>query len=195
MSICKKEEIPVDIALYIASLHANKPITTNTFQSAIARGFVKAEGYDINGNLINPSLTQEGIDVVGSLFLDKKLQPEEKEERDRFEKLAEKLRELYPEGRKAGTSHMWKGSTAIIAKKLRTLVKKYDIQFTDEQAVEATKAYIESFNGDYQYMQVLMYFISKKDLKTGEENSQLLSYLENLGQSDAENNSWKDNVR
>ena len=113
---------------------------------------------------------------------------------DRYEILAAKLIELYPKGKKEGTSYMWRDSKSIIAKRLRALVKRYNVSFTDEQAINATKRYVESFNGNYKYMQLLKYFISKKTAIDGsiEETSQLLSYIENEGQEDA-NNDWTTN--
>lgn len=102
----------------------------------------------------------------------------------RLENLAEKLRELYPEGKKQGTQYYWRDSNSVIVKKLKALIKKYGDCFTDEQAINATKKYVESFNGNYQFMQLLKYFISKNIVKGGEveETSQLLSYIENAGQ-------------
>ena len=41
-------------------------------------------------------------------------------------------------------------------------------EYTDEQVIEATKAYVASFNGNYTYMQLLKYFIWKNKV-TGEE--------------------------
>lgn len=110
---------------------------------------------------------------------------------DRYELLAAQLRELFPKGRKEGTSYMWRDSNNMIAKRLKALVSKYGDCFTDEQAINATKRYVESFNGNYRYMQLLKYFISKKVVNDGEveENSQLLSYIENEGQSE-HNNEW-----
>lgn len=104
----------------------------------------------------------------------------------RLENLAEKLRELYPEGKKQGTQYYWRDSNSVIVKKLKALVKKYGDCFTDEQAINATKKYVASFNGNYQFMQLLKYFISKNVVKGGEveETSQLLSYIENAGQED-----------
>jgi hypothetical protein len=104
----------------------------------------------------------------------------------RLENLAEKLRELYPEGKKQGTQYYWRDSNSVIVKKLKALIRKYGDCFTDEQAINATKKYVASFNGNYQFMQLLKYFISKNVVKGGEveETSQLLSYIENAGQED-----------
>ena len=115
---------------------------------------------------------------------------------DRFELLAAQLRELYPKGKKEGTSYMWRDSNSLITKRLRSLVAKYGDCFTDEQAIEATRKYVESFNGSYKYMQLLKYFIIKKTTIDGEieESSQLLSYIENEGQIDS-NNDWTAELR
>jgi len=100
-------------------------------------------------------------------------------EDDRYIALADKLRELFPNGRKEGTNYMWRDSTMAIAKKLKTLSHKFNVTFTDEEAIEATKRYINSFNGDYRFMQLLKYFILKRDLNKQEETSQLLSFIQN----------------
>lgn len=99
-------------------------------------------------------------------------------EKERFLELADKLRELYPKGLKPGTNHMWRDSCLVIAKKLKNLNDNFQ-SFTDKEAIEATKKYVESFNGNYQYMQLLKYFILKRDLIKKEETSQLLSFIEN----------------
>ena len=44
-------------------------------------------------------------------------------------------------------------------------------------------------------MQLLKYFILKKDKDTGEENSQLMSYIENEDCTDAANDDWMNEVR
>ena len=99
-----------------------------------------------------------------------------------FEEIADAMREVYPSGRKSGTNYMWRDSTAVIAQRLKSLVKKYKVSFTKEEAVDATKRYIAGYNGNYTYMQILKYFISKQKPIEGapaEQNSQFLSYLEN----------------
>lgn len=77
---------------------------------------------------------------------------------DDFEALANKLRELYPDGNKAGTTYSWRSTTEEIAQKLKALVVVHNFTFTEEEAIEAVKDYISSFN-DYKYMSLLKYFI------------------------------------
>lgn len=104
--------------------------------------------------------------------------------------LADQLRELFPQGKKPGTNYMWKDNTITIARKLKSLddlCKEYGIaRFTDEEAIDATKRYIASFHGNYDYMQLLKYFILKQNYDKAEKASQLLSFIQNK-QAGAEN--------
>lgn len=76
-----------------------------------------------------------------------------------FESLALSLQLLYPEGVKAGKTYEWRGKTEEIAQKLRTLVVRYDFQFTEQEAIKATKEYVSSFTAPYQYMHTLKNFL------------------------------------
>lgn len=89
---------------------------------------------------------------------------------------------------------MWKDSNTIIAQKLKTLVVKFGYKFTKEQAIEATRRYIESFRGDYRYMQLLKYFILKTDRSTGEIRSDFMSYIDNENQGEV-NSNWLSEIR
>ena len=109
--------------------------------------------------------------------------------------VANKMRELFPEGRKPGTTYYWRDSTPIIAKKLKTVVEKFNTQFTEEQALDATRRYVESFNGDYRFMQLLKYFILKTDRATGDIRSDFLSLLQNPDAEDSLNDNWLNEVR
>ena len=190
-----KSGISVDMAFYLASIYFDKPYTYDTFDLASKQGLITYNHLDRYNLPIQPKLTREGVELVESIFLNSEFKGDKGIDTDRYDELADKLRELYPKGRKEGTSYLWRDSHAKIANKLRTLVKKYNFKFTDEQAINATKRYIESFNGNYSYMQLLKYFILKKDKDTGEENSQLMSYIENEDYTDAANDDWMNEVR
>jgi hypothetical protein len=108
------------------------------------------------------------------------------------------LRELYPKGKKEGTTYLWRGSVAEIAKKLKTLVVKYGCKFTKEQAINATKEYVKSFNGNYTKMRLLKYFIVKLDKDfDGNINfvSEMMSIIENEDDLDTHNDNWRVSVR
>lgn len=112
---------------------------------------------------------------------------------DNFDSLANKLREIFPKGNKAGTNYNWRGSTAEIARKLKNLVVRYGCRFTDEEAIEATKAYVASFNGDYKYMKLLKYFLLKTPRNNNgdvEIESDFMTYLENKGAAEENNGNW-----
>lgn len=111
----------------------------------------------------------------------------------KFTELAKEMKELYPKGMKAGTSYLWRGTTAEIAKKLKTLVVKYKFKLNREEVLKATKEYVSSFNGDYRYMHLLKYFVLKAATDADgnvEIKSELMSLIENKGQMNSQREDW-----
>lgn len=92
--------------------------------------------------------------------------------------LASKLREVFPKGMKVGSS-AWRGNIREITLRLQKFFKLYGTQYTLDQIFDATKRYVETFNGDYSRMRILKYFILKHDKETGEDISDLANFLEN----------------
>lgn len=104
----------------------------------------------------------------------------------RLENLAKSLMEVFPAGKKEGTSHYWKGNLRDNTLRLAKFFKLYGDKYTDEQMIEAAKNYVSSHNGMYQYMRVLKYFIWKDERKVNsegegyiEEVSDLAAFIEN----------------
>ena len=166
-----------DTFIYLISLYLKCPITEDTFIKANKQGYtIKHES-----TAFPPyTISKQGIFKTEQHFLNSEMTVTSKGES--LEDIANAMREVYPSGRKAGTNYMWRDSTAVIAQRLKALVKKYNVSFTKEEAVDATRRYIAGFNGNYTYMQILKYFISKQKPVEGapaEQNSQFLSYLEN----------------
>ena len=95
-----------------------------------------------------------------------------------FISLAERLQNLYPKGCKSGTTYSWRGDTEEIAQKLRALVVVHNFSFTEEDAVKATKEYVDSYGESYDKMQLLKYFILKTS-KDGEIDSMFMTIIEN----------------
>lgn len=98
-----------------------------------------------------------------------------------FEALAETLMQYYPEGNKPGTTYPWRSTISEIAQKLRTLVVKYDFDFTPEEAQDAVREYVETFK-DYKYMSLLRNFIlttHKDEDGKLELNSLFMTIIEN----------------
>ena len=189
--ILKREGIRLDEALYLLSVYKKRPINFNTVQKAkIENKILKFE------NPRDPTkITPKGQSIIESILAKSKIHVSS-DNLERYKALADKMREIYPKGLKPGTNYQWRDSTAIIADRLIKLVAKYSIEFTDEEAVDATKRYITSFNGNYKYMQILKYFISKQKPVEGapaEQNSQFLSFLQNK-ENIIENQDWTANL-
>lgn len=155
--------------------------------SLVAKGWAEQDLFDDTKVVLSDN-TKENIFNV---LVDSDKLVENKQ--DDFDSLANKLREIFPKGNKAGTNYNWRGSTAEIARKLKNLVVKYGCRFTDEEAIEATKAYVASFNGDYKYMKLLKYFLLKTPRNNNgdvEIESDFMTYLENKGAAEENNGNW-----
>ena len=53
-------------------------------------------------------------------------------------------------------------------------------QYTKEDILKATKYYVDTMRGNYKYLTQADYFISKKDIKTGEVTCKLLPFVEEV---------------
>lgn len=175
------KDIGVDGLLYLTALYLGVTINRSTFDKLNDKGLIYTQSMK-DGFPYDVRKTKESDELVEGAYADMEITGQNNDYR--FLELADKLRELYPTGRKNGTQLQWRDSTKVIAQRLKAFVKKFECDFSDEEYVEATKRYISSFNGNYQYMQVLKYFIMKTGVEDGTSviNSQLLSYLQNKEQ-------------
>lgn len=140
------------------------------------------------------ALTAKAQQLLEDVNLDS-LDSEKKSQRN-YNALAQVLKDIYPKGKKPGTAQYWAEGTALIAKRLKAFFKKYGEDYTDEQIISATEAYVKSFNGNYAYMRTLKYFIwAEKTNKAGEveSTSDLLTFMENAGEENVRNN-WVDKL-
>ena len=182
--IVSKHNLTMDEFIYLVFLARGGDVMEYT-SSLMKRGW-------IDKNIFKPEqiiLTLKTKEIIQEILLDSDKQV--KGNQDKFISIANKLRELFPKGNKAGTNYSWRGSTAEIAKKLKNLVVKYKCNFTEDEAVEATKAYIDSFNGNYKYMKLLKYFLLKTPVNNNgdvEVESEFMTYLENKGEMGEYNN-------
>lgn len=168
-------------------LNANSVNIKTCMDSLVAKGLADKNLFS-NGSIVVSDKVKELVSTI-AIDSDKNVIDKDAE----FIELANELRELYPAGRKEGTTYMWRGTTAEIAKKLKTLVVKYKYSFTREQVIRATKEYVSSFNGNYKKMRLLKYFILKSE-KDADDNvnviSELMTLIENEGQIDAQREDW-----
>lgn len=168
-------------------LNVNSVDIKSCMDSLVAKGLADKNLFS-EGSIVISDKVKELVSTI-AIDSDKSVIDKDAE----FIELANELRELYPAGRKEGTTYMWRGTTAEIAKKLKTLVVKYKYSFTREQVIKATKEYISSFNGNYKKMRLLKYFILKSE-KDADDNvnviSELMTLIENEGQTEVHRDDW-----
>ena len=114
----------------------------------------------------------------------------------RAEELADRLRNIYPKGKIPNTNYYYKSNKSDIINKLKTFFNKYGVQYTDEQIINATQKYVNSFNGNYTYLKLLKYFIWKDERLKGESVQSLLAdFIENENVEDISNSDWTATLR
>lgn len=154
------------------------------------KGFITSVIYSTDYNYKPPyqrtawSLIEKGKQALAdNCVKDRKVNKalSERAVKARCDKLAPKLMELYPAGTKPGTSKKWRGNVDFVSEKLQKIILSGN-EFTDEEAIAATKAYISDFNGMYTTMRTLPYFIAKNIIRGGEieKTRDFLSYVEDL---------------
>jgi hypothetical protein len=163
--VCKKEGKDVDVILYLLSLLSGCKITIDTFEKARQQRLLLFEQmYDVR----KPFPEYVSLNVTGEHLAESMMASSNNvASEERCEKLAEQLREIFPAGKKPGYAYTWRDSVSCITDRLKKFFMKYG-EYSDEQVIEANKAYVASFNGNYTYMQLLKYFIWKNKV-TGEE--------------------------
>lgn len=168
--------------------YCNEVDSSEVHNSLIEKGLITAD----RSPEPNPSgyiVTRKGAEIIDAVVIDS-----EKSERgdENILILAGKLKEIFPAGRKDGTSNYWAEGKALIARRLKAFFKKYGNDYTDEQIINAAKKYVESFNGNYQFMRTLKYFIFKDRDVAGEREytSDLLNFIENAGHEETLKDDW-----
>lgn len=134
-------------------------------------------------------VTQRWSDVLDEILCDSEVTPNDK----RLEILAEKIRERFPPGFKvddrSGTKYYHKSNKKAITQALKRFIVYYG-DYSDEEILDATQRYIDSFQGNYvPPFQMANYFVVK-DLrnKGGDITSSLATFLENKEEGEGENN-------
>ena len=180
--------ITIDEALLMLVIH-NKADLEGAERALIQKGLITAERNDLFQQ-VGWRLTNKGTEVLDSVIMDS---DKEQEPQDRLIQLATKLKEVFPKGKKDGTNYYWADGVALIVRRLKLFFKKYGNKFTDEQIIQAAEKYVQGFNGNYQYMRLLKYFIFKEKVGANGEvegDSELISYIENAGQEENLRNDW-----
>lgn len=202
---CKEAGYSIAEILYMLALYYNNQINDAIVEKLNRLGYVNIESLQDEPEVFRYKkcyISREGESLIREILFDSnKNNQEGKTAKDNiylyYLDIAKAIQQEYPTGKKAGTNYLWRDSSTIIAGRLMRLFSKYPEPPKKEDVVQATKIYVQSFNGNYTYMQLLKYFISKKVLKDGqyEDSSQLLSYMENAGQENISNQDWTTTLR
>ena len=180
--------ITMDEALLMLVIH-NKANLERAEKALIQKGLITAERNDLFQQ-VGWRLTNKGTEVLDSVIMDS---DKEQEPQDRLIQLATRLKEIFPKGKKDGTNYYWADGVALIVRRLKLFFKKYGNKFTDEQIIQAAEKYVQGFNGNYQYMRLLKYFIFKEKVGANGEvegDSELINYIENAGQEENLRDDW-----
>ena len=190
---CSTNNITLGEALLMLAI-ANKANLEEAEQALIKKGYITADRNDLFQQ-IGWRLTNKGAEIIDSVIIDSDKQQEPK---DRLNLLAVRLKEIFPKGKKDGTNYYWADGVALIVRRLQLFFKKYGNTYTDEQIIQATEKYVQGFNGNYQYMRLLKYFILKEKVGAAGEvegDSELISYIENAGQEENLRNDWTSTLK
>ena len=119
------------------------------------------------------------------------------DDEERLLNLAKKMRECFPEGRMPGTAYYYRCNNREVVLKLKKFFTQYG-NYPDDKIIDATKRFVASFQGNYRYLPLIKYFISKNKLVMDEDGqnhvsevSELASYLENnTDKEQTSNDDW-----
>lgn len=198
-------EIKDVLLLLVIKLHDSpriRDLSSEIVGPMIKKGYVefsrRANGYVLT------ALGEQRVYELQTMPEEKEGGKESKKDKE-IADLVERMRELFPTGMKVKNT-AWRGNRRENVLRLKKFFKLYGKTYTDQQILDATKRYVDSFHGDYKYMRVLPYFIMKSPMKMNadgeyyvEEKSDLATFLENpsAGNRNSLQNDddWADNMR
>ena len=184
--ICKKYNLSIEEALVLIGL---KYSSQEIFQKLNKERFLLDLGSSIFNEETKYKLSRKANEVLSCILAESTDVVAKRT--TNIEELADKLREIYPNGKIFNTNYYYRCNRQDIINKLKTFFKMYGTKYTDEQIINATQKYIDSFNGNYTYLKLLKYFIWKDERLKGESVQSLLAdFIENESSEDVANADW-----
>jgi len=156
-------------------------------ESLTNKNFIHPDLFDSNGGVVSNQVKN----LVNSIIINSYSDIASKE--DIFTQLAVAMQNCYPSGRKAGTTYSWRGSTKIIADRIKKVAVKFKTEFTVEEVTIVTKHFVNGFT-DKTYMPLLQYFICKEDMNKNFISrfmEEIELYRENKEKYDNEKNNYE----
>ena len=184
--ICKKYNLSIEEALVLIGL---KYSSQEVFQKLNKERFLLDLGSSIFNEETKYKLSRKANEVLSCILAESTDVVAKRT--TNIEELADKLREIYPNGKILNTNYYYRCNRQDIINKLKTFFKIYGTKYTDEQIINATQKYVNSLNGNYAYLKLLKYFIWKDERLKGESVQSLLAdFIENESAEDTTNNDW-----
>lgn len=154
-NVVKRHGLALDelLTLLLGYYHVNYADVLKRLEE---KGLVLKDVFDSTGMV----LSDNTMNLVAKILIESDEKLEKCSIKD-FDGLAEKLQRCYPEGVKDNTTHPWRGDREEIAQKLRILVSRFNFDFTEREAIKATKEYVKSFKPPYKGMKLLRSFVLK----------------------------------
>lgn len=184
-NLCFTEGYNIETILALKAASLGRPITNIIYNKAEENELITRSIDSYGFERIN--VTEKGLELLKTI--EEKSLASKKDNSDIYLEIAKEIREIFPSGRKEGTAYLWRDSENAIAVRLEKVFKANKIIPNKEKIIAATKVYVDSFKGNYTYMQLLKYFIIK------DGDSQLLAYLENIDNLEEEDNEWQTTMR
>ena len=176
--VCKKHNLTITEVLCLLFLKSCDGNYSDVVSKLIKEEkIIESNTLDSN-NIDYLYLTPHWDDEVSSIILESDNSVPDK---DRIENLVNKMRELFPKGMKIGNS-AWRGNVRELKLRMQKFFKLYG-DYSDEAILKATKAYVDSFNGNYTYMRILKYFILKSEIKQHQNDvGEVVSQVEDVSE-------------
>ena len=184
--VCEENNLSVPKALALAAIQYSTP---KDYEELIKEGLITK----YNGSMFEPerrySLMDKAEELLTKIIINSDSNVTKRS--TSIEELADKLRNIYPNGKIINSNYYYRCNRQDIINKLKTFFKMYGTKYTDEQIINATQKYINSFNGNYTYLKLLKYFIWKDERLKGESVQSLLAdFIENESSEDTTSSDW-----
>ncbi len=190
--IIEKNGLTIGECLYLlGKINKVEPIETIE-HSLILKGYIANEYHD--GHPKGYFVMNDAKHLIAKIIAESEgFNPDEEES---LTDLAVCLKKIFPKGSK-NPGYQWSEGIKLIVTRLKLFFKKYG-RYSNEEIIKATQAYVDGFNGNYQYMQTLKYFVFK-DVKgeSGmvEPQSQLLTFIENYDHIEELRYDWTSSIK
>lgn len=184
--VCEENNLSVPKVLALAAIQYSTP---KDYEELIKEGLITK----YNGSMFEPerrySLMDKAEELLTKIIINSDSNVTKRS--TNIEELADKLRDIYPNGKIVNSNYYYRCNRQDIINKLKTFFKMYGTKYTDEQIINATQKYIDSFNGNYTYLKLLKYFIWKDERLKGESVQSLLAdFIENESSENITNTDW-----